>query len=260
MAKKPAKKTTKPKGPTRGDLIAEALDYRRQGAGAEEIAGTLTANHKKKFTPREAANLVSEGLQQIIRSSTKENTLLDIERCNAIMLSKYEAATSGDSDAIDIVARFMASRSRLEERLAALNEDFFIAINKTRMGRPPHQPTDETIAMVQAMAHEGIETERIAKYIGIDENTLNKHYGEAMKDIRAKRKSIASGILWRGVLERNAAHLFFYLKTQCGYRETDRFPDKGGGGGDGPETGETITIKGGLPEPEPLTADPQVAS
>ncbi len=43
-------------------------------------------------------------------------------------------------------------------------------------GRPPHQPTEEQRAQVEALAGFGVTEKEIGTYIGIDVKTLRKHY------------------------------------------------------------------------------------
>lgn len=47
---------------------------------------------------------------------------------------------------------------------------------KRGRGRPPHRPTPKDRLNVEVLAGFAIPTEKIAKVIGIDQNTLLKHY------------------------------------------------------------------------------------
>lgn len=47
---------------------------------------------------------------------------------------------------------------------------------KRRRGRPPHQPTDESRALVVAMVSRGAPVEEIARAVGVAESTLRGHY------------------------------------------------------------------------------------
>ena len=49
---------------------------------------------------------------------------------------------------------------------------------KFKNGRPPHQPTEATRAIVRTLAASGVSDYEIAKKLGIALNTLKKHYSE----------------------------------------------------------------------------------
>ena len=49
-------------------------------------------------------------------------------------------------------------------------------------GRPSHQPTDKTRTIVESAAGFGVPQEAIAAQIGIDDETLRKHYRKELDD------------------------------------------------------------------------------
>ena len=49
---------------------------------------------------------------------------------------------------------------------------------KFKNGRPPHEPTEATRAIVRTLAASGVSDYEIAKKLGIALNTLKKHYPE----------------------------------------------------------------------------------
>ena len=57
---------------------------------------------------------------------------------------------------------------------------------KKKRGPKPHQPSDETNRMVDALVISGVTQERIAGIIGISETSLKRHYSEALKNARQK--------------------------------------------------------------------------
>jgi DNA-binding XRE family transcriptional regulator len=48
-------------------------------------------------------------------------------------------------------------------------------------GRPPHEPTETTTSVVEALAMQGWAKKDIAEAIGISKPTLNKHYEEILE-------------------------------------------------------------------------------
>ena len=66
--------------------------------------------------------------------------------------------------------------------------------NKRPGGRPAHQPTDKDRQMAEVLAGFAIPTAKIADVIGIDQKTLFKHYGDAIRrdPTRPRPRSIQS--------------------------------------------------------------------
>jgi hypothetical protein len=251
------KKTLKKAKPIpRNDLIDAALDFKRQGATYNEISREM------KISVDEAEKLVVEGLAQIRRETVQDRIMLDIDRVNAMMQTLYSNAIGGDSNAISQVTSLMDRRNKLEELVSPVDSEFFQAIKAAhkRMGRMPHKPTPRSRGMVQVLALHGAPHEKIAEYMDLSLKTLLLHYETELTDPKGKLASEAGYKLvdqWR---KGNLSALIFYLKTQGGYREErEPYPSKGGEGGGGSEPSESIVIRGGLPDPEPLTGDPQAA-
>jgi len=53
-------------------------------------------------------------------------------------------------------------------------------------GRPEHEPTEVTAAVVEALGMCGHSNEVIAERIGIHRNTLTKHYGDILDNLELK--------------------------------------------------------------------------
>lgn len=99
-------------------------------------------------------------------------------------------------------------------------------------GRKQHAPTIELRSDVKSMASFGYPHDAIAKKIGIAKATLEKHYKEELKnakqnlDLKVKEfnaflasgDALEHGASWDVCSKAN----MFYLKTQCGYRETQQ--------------------------------------
>lgn len=90
-------------------------------------------------------------------------------------------------------------------------------------GRPKWKPTPENLLEIERYAKVGVPAEIIAKIIGVAPNTLTKHCKELLDQYRSQVKADFMGALYKlGVKELVPSAVFFYLKTQCGFRETDR--------------------------------------
>jgi IS30 family transposase len=104
-----------------------------------------------------------------------------------------------------------------------------------KAGRKPKQLTEEQKIQVEALASV-LTKEQIADYFGIVRNTFTAMM-ERDPDIleRYKRgKAKAIGSVARGLLQKaqsgDSACMMFYLKTQAGWRETDRLEHTGADG------------------------------
>lgn len=89
--------------------------------------------------------------------------------------------------------------------------------------RRPHVPTSESRRTVAVLAGTGTPHEIIAQCIGIEHRSLRKHYPDEL----AKGKEIATAAVVETLFRmaasgRHPAATFFWLKTQCSWREVDR--------------------------------------
>ena len=85
---------------------------------------------------------------------------------------------------------------------------------KNKGGRPPHQPTDETIAQVRALIVAGINQPEIARIIGISEPTLVKHYAEELAVGLDKTIANVANTLVQKALNGDTASIIFFLKVR----------------------------------------------
>ena len=113
--------------------------------------------------------------------------------------------------------------------------------DKSKGGRPAHQPTPETRATVKALVAYGIPHDEIGLRIGVGQDTLRKYYRgeidlamvEANGAVGQYLFSLASG----NALKTGAAHsdcsraAMFWAKTRMGWRETNNLELTGAGGG-----------------------------
>jgi hypothetical protein len=97
-----------------------------------------------------------------------------------------------------------------------------------RQTKPPHEPTENTLAEVRALATFGVPQEEIASYLDIDAKTLRKHYRSELDESRLKVKARVGSFLVNAAtgaaLSQDKGATFgdclraamFYGKTQMG--------------------------------------------
>ena len=96
---------------------------------------------------------------------------------------------------------------------------------KAKLGRPEIELTPEQIDQIEHLSAT-LTTEDIADYFGIGRTTFyrlmerNSDILERYKKGRTKVKSLIAGRLIQKATEGDTASQIFYLKTQCGWKET----------------------------------------
>lgn len=93
-------------------------------------------------------------------------------------------------------------------------------------GRPERKFSEEDKKIVIALARARLPQALIAKAIHANERTLVKHFGEILETEYLRYTAKVVGTLAEMIEEKDRAAVFFYLKTRCGWRETDG-PDEG---------------------------------
>lgn len=86
-------------------------------------------------------------------------------------------------------------------------------------GRPPHVPTPQQRFQAEILASTGWTQDQIAKFMGIGEKTLQKHYKDELKSGKDKVGMMLSLTLMQQALKGKLPALFFALKTQYRWRE-----------------------------------------
>ena len=90
------------------------------------------------------------------------------------------------------------------------------------MPRHEHEATTATRQLVQLHATIGTPQSVIADILGIDDKTLRKHYREELDQARAKANATIGGALFNKAKGGDTAAMIFWMKTQAGWRETNR--------------------------------------
>ena len=98
-------------------------------------------------------------------------------------------------------------------------------------GQPKYQPTEADRNTVKSMAATGFTHEQIASCLGskgIDPKTMRRHFSVELATAANKaRAAVANRAYQMAVAGDPPAATFFFLKTQCGWRETTRVEHTG---------------------------------
>lgn len=79
---------------------------------------------------------------------------------------------------------------------------------------------DDTDAKVEKLGALGMTQEDAGYILGISVDTLMRRHAEAWKRGKAKAKAAVATKLYEKVMAGDSASIFFWLKTQAGWRET----------------------------------------
>lgn len=118
-----------------------------------------------------------------------------------------------------------------------------------------HKPNAKLRNAVEALACVGATHDRIAKYIGIDKVTMYKYYRKELDLGKDSMHAKAMGTLSTAIDEGGKTGVtaaMFWLKTQAGFRETNRKEISGPDGGP-VESKSAVTIT--FVDPKPDTDD-----
>ena len=88
--------------------------------------------------------------------------------------------------------------------------------------RAQWQPTKEQKMLVQVLRGTGWPDQRVANALGVDLKTLKKHCAEELAVGKDKTHGLVISKLMKNINLGCKASIFFYLKTQCGWREKDK--------------------------------------
>ena len=91
----------------------------------------------------------------------------------------------------------------------------------SKMGRPPHEPTEQTRLQAKTLAAVGIRHEDIAAKLGITADTLTKYYRKELDDGRVDANAQIGKSLFEQARAGNTAAMIFWLKTRAGWKETN---------------------------------------
>jgi hypothetical protein len=92
-------------------------------------------------------------------------------------------------------------------------------------GRPRFKPTDDERKQVEAMAGYGVPFAMISSLIrgGIDEDTLNRHFGRELSQGKAKAcAKVGQSLFQRATSGDDTTAAIWWTKTQMGWKDTSR--------------------------------------
>lgn len=265
------KKGNKPPPPTRQELIDEALDYHKQGYSIADIAAAMK---RKKI---EIEGLIREGLEEIEKALPERRmaVLTEIARLQDAQKAIATNVANGEPEAIRLNRQLERELSEAKVRLdpdlrevfgsAALYEigRLWHPTGRRPAGRPSHRPTIASTSAVRALTVANRDKETIAKIVGIDVKTLDKHYSTIMDVAKAHMLGLLVGSFIEGAikdprlalegLSRQKAEGFIapqYHTPGSGKNNGDEY-NPGAGvdvpGGSSKEVVHRVIVEGGLP-------------
>ena len=87
------------------------------------------------------------------------------------------------------------------------------------MARPPTKFSDKDRAEIEHLAGLCMSQDEIARIKGCDRNTLVKHCALELERGKDRAKAMVTNALFSNIKKGKEASIFFYLKTQHGWRE-----------------------------------------
>lgn len=91
---------------------------------------------------------------------------------------------------------------------------------KAKRGPKPHQPNDETRDSVKVLSSIGMKQDEIGKVLRMTAKTLRKHYRHELDTGRDAIIGELASMVVQKARQGDNASIFFFLKTQGGWRET----------------------------------------
>lgn len=119
----------------------------------------------------------------------------------------------------------------LERIRIVMNKSFSDFKKSGKTGRPPHKPTNETRATVIDLKSCGVPHKMIAARIGIDSNTLERHYRSELDVAMIENIKVAKRRLFDRIEDGEVGAIAFFLKAQAGWSEKTNVELTGAGGG-----------------------------
>ena len=88
------------------------------------------------------------------------------------------------------------------------------------MGAPHHEVTPELQAKVKAMSAFGITQPQMCAYLGISEDTLQRHYRHELDTAQVDANvKVANRLFRKATEDGDTSSMIFWLKTRAGWKE-----------------------------------------
>lgn len=95
-----------------------------------------------------------------------------------------------------------------------------MAKKSSKGGRPYLKISEQDRGEIKRLAGLGLTVEEIATIKGISARTLYNRCAAEMKEGKTSAKALVISRLMQNIKDGKEASIFFYLKTQCGWKET----------------------------------------
>ena len=99
------------------------------------------------------------------------------------------------------------------------------------MSRRPHEPSDASRQLVNIHSTIGTRHDTLARLIGIDVKTMYKYYRDELDLGMARANAVIGGALFNKAKNGDTTAQIFWMKTRCGWRETNVLEHTGTNGG-----------------------------
>lgn len=108
--------------------------------------------------------------------------------------------------------------------------------------------SEDVAARVERLAALGMTQEDAGYILGCVRETIQRHYAEAWKRGKAKAKAAVATKLYEKAMSGDSASIFFFLKTQAGWRETQHVDNTSSDGSMSPKPAVNVDLSNLTPE------------
>lgn len=117
------------------------------------------------------------------------------------------------------------------------------------MSKKPHiKYSDEVAAKIEHLAALGMTQTDVGFILGISDDTIQHHYSEAWGKGKAVAKAKVANKLFEKAMSGDSASIFFYLKTQAGWRETQHVDNTSSDGSMTPRPAVNVDLSNLTPQ------------
>ena len=117
------------------------------------------------------------------------------------------------------------------------------------MSKKPHIKWNQEFAdKVEHLAALGMTQEDVGKILGVSSDTIYKHYNDAFGKGKAVARAKVANKLFEKAMSGDSASIFFYLKTQAGWRETQHVDNTSSDGSMTPRPAVNVDLSNLTPQ------------